>query len=76
VACSENTTGIELAQQRNEFRHAKAVMADLHDMPQPAAVDLARQQVEEGTEVGRVELLRRRELPEHRAELVAEFEHA
>ena len=45
-------------------------------VPQRAAVDRARQQFEECAEVGLVEFLGRGELPQHRAEPVAEFEHA
>jgi hypothetical protein len=40
-------------------------------MAQRAAVELARQKFEEFAEIGAVELLGRRELPEHRAEPVA-----
>ncbi len=45
-------------------------------MAQRAPVELARQQFQELAEIGLVEFLGRRELPEHRAEPVAELQHA
>ena len=48
----------------------KRVVADLDDVAQRVAVEGLRQQVEEAAEIGGVEFLGRRELPEQRAELV------
>ena len=45
-------------------------------MPQRASLQLPRQQLEKFAEVGFVELLGGRELPQHRAEPVAQFQHA
>src|SRR5579871_3924180 len=67
---------LEFTQQRNKGRSAETVVPYLDDVTQLAAVDLARQQLQEFTEIGFVEFLGRRELPEHRAEPVAELEHA
>lgn len=67
---------VVLAQQRNERRRLETVMTNFDDVPQLAAVDLPRQQLEEFAEVGFVVLLGRRELPQHRTEPVSEFEHA
>src|SRR5437762_14392153 len=51
-------------------------MPHLDQMAELPPAGLARQQVEKGAEIGGVELLERRELPQHRPELVAEFEDA
>ena len=54
----------------------KLCVADFDDVPQRALAGLAGQQVQEGAEIVAVEFLERRELPEDRAELVAELEDA
>ena len=72
----EHDRRLELPQQCDEGRHAEAGVADLDHMAQRAPVHLARQQFEELAEIGLVEFLGRRELPEHGAEPVAELEHA
>src|SRR5260370_16319932 len=51
-------------------------MPDLDDVSQRPPVELARQQFQKLAEIGLVELLGRRELPEHGAEAVAELQHA
>jgi len=68
--------GLPLAQQRDEIRRAETVVAHFHHMTQCAAFELARQQFEKFAEIGFVELFGRRELPQHRTEPVAQFEHA
>src|SRR6185437_5201379 len=60
---------------RDKGRRAEAVVPDLDDMAQFPSVDLARQQFQEFAEIRFVELLRRRKLPQYRAEPVAELEH-
>src|SRR5207247_5645115 len=72
----EHDRRLELPQQRDEFGYAKAVVPHLDDMTEVAAVELARQQFEKLAEIAFVEFLGRRELPEHRTEPIAEFEHA
>ncbi len=64
------------AEQVDEFRHQERFAPHLDDMHHPAAVLLLGQEREEGAEVCRIELLERRELPEQRAELVAQLEDA
>ena len=51
-------------------------MAHLEDMPDRAAADLARQELEECPEILGIELSGRRELPEDRAELLAQLQDA
>ena len=58
-------------QQVGEGRRCEAPMAYFDDMANRAAVELMRQQFEEGTEAGFVESHPRRELPQDRPELVA-----
>ena len=72
----EHDRRFEFPQQRDEFRHGKTVVAHLDHMAQRAALELARQQLEKFAEIGIVELLGRRELPQHRAEAVAKLQHA
>ena len=71
----ENHRRLELPYQGDELRHREAVVPNFDDMAQRAAVEFARQQLEELAEIGRVEFLGRRELPEHRTQPVAEFQH-
>ena len=72
----EHDGRFEFAQQRDEIGHAETVVAHLDHVTQRAAFELARQQFEEFAEIGFVEFLGRRELPQHRAEPVAELQHA
>src|SRR5262245_4805088 len=72
----EHDRRLELPDQGDELGHAKTVVPDFDDMAQRAAVELARQQLQEFAEIGAVELFGRRELPEHRAEPIAHFQHA
>src|SRR5215472_10060220 len=65
-----------LAQKVEERRRAKALMPHLDHMPQGAAADLLRQQFQKRREIVGVERFERRELPEKRPELVAEFGQA
>ena len=51
-------------------------MARLDHVVELPPVELARQMLEEFGEVGRVEFLEGRELPEHRPELVAQLGEA
>src|SRR5262249_40565605 len=60
----------------DEGWRAEAVVADLHHVAQLSSIERWWQMLEETTEVGFVEFLRRRELPEHRAEMLSELEHA
>ncbi len=64
-----------LADERDEFGYAKAVVTHLDHMAQRAAVELARQQLKKLAKIGAVEFLGRRELPEHRAEPVPQLQH-
>ena len=73
LVLGEHDRDVEFAQQRDEFRHEEAVMAHLDDVAQPQPVLLLGQQLEERAEVGFVELLGRRELPEQGTEPVAEL---
>src|SRR5262249_2391321 len=66
----------ELTKQRDECRRLEAVVANLDHVPQATSVEAAGQQLEKSAEVGLVELLERRELPEQRAELAAELSDA
>ena len=59
----------ELAQQRNESQRLEALVAHLDDVAQAVAVESLRQQFEEGSEIGLVEFLGGRELPEQGAEM-------
>ena len=54
----------------------EAVVPHLDDMPQVMAVERARQQFQKAAEVGLLEFLERRELPEQRSELRPKFGHA
>ena len=65
-----------VAQERDESRVAKALMARLNHVIQFQPVKLVRQMVEELGEVVAIELLERRELPQHRPELVAQLGEA
>jgi len=65
-----------IARELDELGRAEAVMADFDHVAQLGAADLMRQQSEEGVEVGSIELFRRRELPKHRPQLVAELQRA
>ena len=61
-----------LAGQRQEFRRVEALVAHVERMPQGPAPRCARQQGQKSFEVLGIELLGRHELPDDRAELVAE----
>ena len=63
-------------QQIGKGRRGETRMPHLDDMAQRAAVDLVRQQRQKCREAGLVEAQERGELPQDRAELVAQFEHA
>src|SRR6266478_1812264 len=65
-----------LAQEVGEGGRIKAAVAGFDDVAQPPSVDLARQELEERRQIGGVELLGRRELPEDRPELVTQVEKA
>ena len=67
---------VMLAQQRDERRRAETVISHFDHMAQGEAIELAWQQVEKGAEVGFVELLGRRELPQYRPKPVAHFRDA
>ena len=67
---------IELVAAARRNRARRTVVADFDHVAQLAAFEFARQQFQELAEIGRVEFLGRRELPEHRTEPVAELEHA
>ena len=73
LVLGEHDRHVVLAQQGDELRRAERIVAHLHDVAQLAAVELVRQQRQEGAEVGGVELLGRRELPQDRPELVAQL---
>ena len=68
--------GVEFADQRDEGGVTETVMAHLDDVTQPQTILLFGQQLEERAEVGFVELLGRRELPQQGTEPVAELGHA
>jgi hypothetical protein len=72
----EHHRRLEFSQQRDELGHAKTVVPDLDHMAQRAPLERARQQFQKLGEIGFIEFLGRRELPQHRAEAVAEFQHA
>ena len=61
------------AREVDEVRHEKALAPDFDDMAQRMPAELARQEREEGAEILRVEFLERRELPEHRPELLLQL---
>jgi len=61
------------AGKRGEFRHLEAVMAHFERVLQLEPVQRFRQELQEALEIVGLELLRRRELPEDRAEMVAEL---
>ena len=67
---------VELAQQRDEFGVAETIVANLDDVPQRLSVEFCRQQFEEAAEVGSIEFLGRRELPEQGTKSLAEFGYA
>src|SRR6516164_605322 len=69
----EHDRKVELPQQRQKLRRAKAVVAHLDDMTQRTAVEFWRQQLEEAGEVGRVEFFGRRELPKQRPKPLAKL---
>ena len=71
----EHDRDAELTKKRDELRRAEAGMADFDDMTYSPPVGLGRQQFEELSEIGGVEFLGRRELPQYRAEPVLKFEH-
>jgi hypothetical protein len=56
------------AEEVDKFRALKAAVPRLDDLAERAAIDLARQEVEERRKVGFVELFGRRELPQDRPE--------
>src|SRR6516225_5386705 len=72
----EHDRKVELPQQRQKLRRAKAVVAHLDDMTQRTAVEFWRQQLEEAGEVGRVEFFGRRELPKQRPKPLAKLADA
>jgi len=72
----EHHRRLELAQQRDEVRHAETVVAHLDHMAQRAALERTRQQLEKFSKIRLVEFLGRRELPQDRAEPVTQFQHA
>src|SRR5262249_48606313 len=59
---------VELTQKRDERRRLETVVTDLHDVTQSVPVESLWQQFEESAEIGFVEFLVRRELPEQGAE--------
>ena len=67
---------LELAQKRNEHFGLETVVADLDHMAQRVAIECLREQFEEAAEIGLVEFLVRRELPEQGAEAGAQLRHA
>ena len=72
----EHDRDAELAKQRDEVRCAEAWMADLDDVANSPPIGLGRQQCEEFSEIGGIEFLGWRELPQYRTKPVLELEYA
>jgi hypothetical protein len=51
-------------------------VSHFNNVTQRAAVELFRQQFEKASEIGRIELFSRRELPEQWTEVITELRHA
>src|SRR6185437_9333901 len=66
----------KLPQQCNKFRRAKTVVADLDHVAQFLAAEFLRQQLQKAAEIGGIEFLGRRELPEQGTQMRAELGHA
>ena len=68
--------GAVIARHSDEGRRLEGVVADFDDVAQRVAIELVRQQIEEGAEVCFIKLFMRRKLPEQRAEFRTQFGNA
>jgi hypothetical protein len=72
----EHHRNLETPQKGDEGRRAEAVVAHLDAVTDGPPVEGSRQQFEKGAEVRLVERLGWGELPQHRSQLVAQFQQA